>query len=102
MANKKYPEHCKCGQGNYGTCKNCSRIKMGIMLKNGWQFLKESSSSGKLSNPYWYNYYKENNSTNNFIIKGMVRRFNELNTYNNAAKKLIFYDNGTEIHSINL
>lgn len=67
---------CLCGHKNKnGTCPNCSRIKMTILLKNGCDFLRNSNSQGKPVNPVWYSYLKHNRLSTDSIILGMLRRF---------------------------
>lgn len=83
---------CNC---NLIKCPNCSVIKMVIMLKNKQQHLKYIGSNGKLNNPVWYNFIKYNNKKNDFIIKGMTRRF-LVSEYAAVTNKIIFYDNKTK------
>ncbi len=76
---------CKCGNGGNGTCKNCSKIRMAIMLKNGYK--------NKGLAKTWYSFYKKNNQPEQKIINGMIDRFKNRPEYTNAVNKLVFYDN---------
>ncbi len=81
---------CNCGAGNKITCPKCSKIKMVILLKNGYEKLKNNGY-----NPVWYSHLSKNNKPDNVLINAMYRRF--LNSvYNNKVNCLIFYDNQTK------
>ncbi|MBE7649251.1 hypothetical protein [Tenacibaculum finnmarkense] len=83
---------CTCGSEQSSTCRNCSAIKMVIMLKNNQNHLKKLGPNGKLISPVWYSYVKSNGKTIDQLIAIMKRRF--LNSkYYSATNKVIFYDN---------
>lgn len=83
---------CTCGLQNKLTCKNCSTVKMVILLKNGHNDLKNRQLNGKLVNPVWYNHLSKNNKAVNSIVTAMSRRF--LNSiYADCTNKIIFYSN---------
>lgn len=92
QSNKK----CKCGESNNGKCRNCSKIRMAIMLKNG------SKNKGLATT--WYSFYRRNNQTEETIINGMIKRFKQRPEYTNNVNKLIFYDNinNVQIQSLKL
>jgi len=93
----KYQLKCDCSLRNTnGTCPAHSRVKMGIMLEHGADTFKKTGTNGKLANPYWYNYMKNNNQGEENIIRGMVRRF-EGDILMKFTNKLEFYDNETKV-----
>lgn len=48
MASKTAKIHCNCGQGTgYGTCKNCSRIKIVVLTKGNYPNLTRYSFYSK-------------------------------------------------------
>lgn len=85
---------CTCGAGQKIYCKNCSKIQMAILLKNGNDHLKYQNNRGRLCNPVWYSLLKFNPLGERQIIEGMMRRF-----YNtpmvSCANVIEFYDNST-------
>ncbi|CAL2104609.1 hypothetical protein [Tenacibaculum sp. 190130A14a] len=85
---------CQCGQNNKITCPNCSEVKMVILLKNGFNYLKYPSKSGRLVNPVWYNHISKNRKNINALIEGMQRRFLH-SEYAGKANKINFYSNTT-------
>jgi hypothetical protein len=90
MATTAIQTKCVCGLKSRGTCKNCSRIKMTFLLKNGWDFLKNSNGS----NPVRYNYYSKNGETAQQIVEGMMRRFLDDVLITQASRIVQFYENG--------
>lgn len=100
MVVNKYKVHCTCTpKSTYGFCSSCSRIKMVILLKNGWEIFKITIPGGRKVNPAWYNYYSKNNNPVASIIAGMIRRVTESkHGYSQAAQQLNFYENGNLIH----
>lgn len=90
------PNKCHCGHKNKnGSCRNCSRIKMAIMLPHSASQFKKKSANGQPVNPVWYNYLKNNRAGEMKIINGMLRRFKE-NHLSTLCTKVIFYDNQTK------
>ncbi len=81
---------CNCGKGNKITCSKCSKLKMVILLKNGFEHLKTNGF-----NPVWYNHLSKNNKPDTTLINAMFRRFCE-SIYFNKTNCLIFYDNQTK------
>jgi hypothetical protein len=85
---------CNCGQKNSnGSCRNCSKIKMIPLLKD--DEYKINHHSGKLINPVFYSFLKQNAKANKIIISGMLTRFQKLPIYNHS-RFLDFYDNQTK------
>ena len=76
--------------------KNKSKIKMVILLKNGNENLKETTTTGKLVNPVWYSIISKDKKPEEHIIKKMLVRFFK-SKYAQQAQMLIFYDNKTKI-----
>lgn len=93
----KATNKCTCGAGQKLYCVKCSRIKMAIMLKNGNDYLKFQSSTGKLNNPVWYSHLSKNSNNNQAVIVAMIRRFveNQTKIPPTAVNCLIFYTNGS-------
>ena len=90
------PIHCGCNQKNSnGTCPNCSRMRMAILLKNGCDHFKSQQPSGQLVSPIWYNHYRKNRESDEQIIKAMVRRFQKSVMFQ-FTNVLQFYDNGSK------
>lgn len=90
---------CTCGKQEKITCPNCSVLKMVIMLKNKQHHLKYIGSTGKRSNPVWYNHLSKNRKSINELMDGMVRRFTESEAaikYQGVTNKLMFFDNITK------
>lgn len=85
---------CKCGSSNKIYCKNCSKIVMCILLKNGNDELKYTNNRGQLSNPVWYSPLKHNRKPERDIIEGMLRRFYE-SPLVSATTVVQFYTNKT-------
>lgn len=85
--NQQNKKKCKCGSGGNGKCRNCSKIRMAIMLKNGFK--------NKGLTTTWFSFYKKNNQHEETIISGMIARFIKQTEYANAVNKLLFYDNLT-------
>ncbi|RRO19668.1 hypothetical protein [Flavobacteriaceae bacterium 14752] len=86
---------CICGEKNSnGSCKNCSKIKMIPLLKND-EFKINHSGTGKLINPVFYSYLKQNHKSNEVIITGMLNRFQKQPIYK-ASRYIDFYDNQTK------
>lgn len=83
---------CRCGQKQTkGICKNCSRVKMVILLKHGFSVYKENGH-----NPVRYNYVKTNRHTTERIIMDMIRRLVvEQRIMQQAISVIHFYDNHT-------
>lgn len=88
-----YTIHCICSLNSRGVCRNCSRIKMVVLLKNGWDQFKISTPTGKKVNPVYYNFYKHNRKPPEEIIKKMVERFLKNGAEKIATRKLHFYEN---------
>lgn len=83
QSNKK----CNCGSGGNGKCRNCSKIRMAIMLKNGFK--------NKGFTTTWFSYLRKNNQHSDTIIAGMIKRFLKQPEYANAVNVLLFYDNSS-------
>lgn len=80
---------CRCGQeSTKGICKNCSRIRMVVLIKNGFSMYKENNN-----NPVRYNFVKTNRQPNERIIVDMVRRLMDQNISEIAIHSIQFYDN---------
>lgn len=81
---------CRCGQKQTkGICKNCSGVKMVVLLKHGWDVYKEN---GK--NPVRYNYVKTNRQPIEKIMEDMLRRLIiNKNIMQQAIGCIHFYDN---------
>ena len=87
-------KRCTCGAGQKIYCKNCSKIQMTILLKNGNDHLKHQNNRGHLCCPVWYSLLKFNKKTEKEIIEGMLRRF--FNTPLVSCTNVVeFYSNGT-------
>ena len=80
-SNKK----CKCGAGGNGKCRVCSKIRMAIMLKNGYKNLGLATT--------WYSFYRKNNQHEETIISDMFKRFQQRPEYANAVNALLFFNN---------
>lgn len=98
MANKNVTR-CKCGANSNVACKNCSVIKMVILIDNQYGEYRSIGKDGKRYNDVWYSILKQNNRPINKIIEGMIRRFNNsekakytymLQFYDNRINKLIY------------
>lgn len=87
-------KRCVCGGGQKIYCRNCSKIQMAILLKNGNDHLKYQNNRGHLSNPVWYSPLKENKKADNIIIQGMLRRFYTTPLIS-CANVIKFYRNGS-------
>jgi hypothetical protein len=93
---------CDCTDKQGFSCKNCSRVRMVILLLPDHQNLKYSAADGSKINPAWYSPVKQNKWTNDYIVNGMIKRFmsNKLAPF---TRKLQFYDqfSGNLIHESN-
>lgn len=86
---------CNCGNGYKLTCSNCSKVKMVILLKNKFKYLKISGAKGeKKVNPVWYSHLSKNNKSENTLINAMYRRFQK-SEYADKANVVDFYSNTT-------
>lgn len=95
MTEMKPIKRCRCGLANSSTCKNCSKVRMMLMLKNGNDELKfKSPSSDKLFNPVWYSYLKFNRYDEERIAAKMVERVQMNSKYAGKIQQLQFYRNG--------
>lgn len=81
---------CRCGQKQTkGICRNCSRVKMVVLLKHGYSVYKENGN-----NPVRYNFVKTNRQPTERIITDMVRRLiTQQNMLAEAIGVIQFYDN---------
>lgn len=85
---------CNCGEARKIYCRNCSKIQMAILLKNGNDHLKYQNTRGHLCNPVWYSPLKHNKKGERQIIEGMLRRF--FNTPLVSCTNVVeFYSNNT-------
>lgn len=86
----QYPT--KCTHENGKICKECSRIKMVFLLKNGCDDLKDTMPNGKKVNPVRYSYVSKNRKPTEAIVSGMLKRFqgDVLMKFTNVIH---FYDN---------
>lgn len=91
----KSTKKCNCGANSKIFCKNCSKIKMVILLKSGNNHLKLKGSNGRNYNPSWYSHLSKNNKPTTAITSGMLRRFHKSN-YANCTNKVQFYNNITK------
>jgi len=72
-------------------CPICSRVKMVILLMPGNDHLKSPGPNGDLVNPVWHSPVKQNNWTDDFIVKGMSKRF--MNDHKASSTRMLqFYD----------
>lgn len=95
MNEPKALKKCRCGLANSSTCKNCSKVRMTVMLKNGNDELKfKSGNSDKLFNPVWYSYLKYNRYDENRIADKMAERIKLNPKYAGKVQQLRFYRNG--------
>lgn len=100
----KEQKKCTCGLGNKKYCRNCSKVRMVILLKNGHEELKVLSTNGNEYNPVWYSYLKYNRYDVYRIAKKMEENLRK-SRYAAAANVLQFYINGNRhhyFHKINL
>lgn len=87
-----HKKKCMCGNKNkLGSCKNCSRVKMVIALKNGADDFKLTMPNGKKVNPVKYSFIKNNNQPQETICIGMHRRFMKKDVLRHVAQTLLFY-----------
>ena len=94
MTENKARKKCSCGLANSSTCKNCSKVRMIILLKNGNDNLKfDSPSSNKKFNPVWYSYLKYNRYDENRIADKMAERVRISLKYAGKVQQLQFYRN---------
>lgn len=85
---------CNCGNKLPVTCPKCSVLKMVIMLKNGFEHLKVSSTgTTNTFNPAWYSPIKYNHQSMTLIKNKMIEAFRKQSKYTNAANCLLFYTN---------
>ena len=83
---------CRCGQKNTkGICKNCSRVRMVVLIKHGFSMYKEHNN-----NPVRYNFVKTNRHPTERIITDMVRRLMNGGISEIAIHSIQFYDNLTK------
>lgn len=94
---------CQCAPQQKIMCKNCSRLKMVILLKTGNQHLKVSNGTKNI-NPVWYSHISKNRKPLDVIAKAMVRRLKDTAAYTNAVNLVIFYtlEDGQEYTRIKL
>ncbi len=86
---------CTCGRSEKIFCPNCSKLRMSILLKNGYDDLKYKRRTGELSNPVWYSHLKYNRQDNiDKIAQKMEERLRKNPQYAAAAQVLLFYVNG--------
>ncbi|MEP0266600.1 hypothetical protein [Dokdonia sp.] len=89
---RKSSKKCTCGLGNSISCRNCSKIKMVICLKNGYQEFKVHRN-GTYYNPVWYSRLKYNRYNDKIIMEKM-----EYSLRNHklciATQVLMFYKDG--------
>ena len=88
-------KRCRCGAGEKIYCKNCSKIQMAILLKNGNDHLKYQNNRGHFCNPIWYSPLKQNSKPDKVIIEGMLRRF-FVTPLASATNVIEFYYNGND------
>lgn len=81
---------CNCALGNKIFCKNCSKVKMVILLKNGYDCFKIETPSGFLANPAWYSVLKYNNRSVYQIAEKMEAAFRKYKLVS-ATNVLQFY-----------
>lgn len=80
---------CRCGQKDTkGICRNCSRVRMVVLIKHGFSMYKEHNN-----NPVRYNYVKTNRQPTERIITDMVRRLMDEKISQIAIHSIRFYDN---------
>lgn len=80
-----------CTHGKTSICSSCSKIKMVVLLKNGYDHLKHKKANGTLANPVHYSYLQYNKRNNNIIVEGMERRL--LPRFEGSYNKVHFYNN---------
>ena len=85
---------CDCTNKQGFTCPKCSRVKMVILLMPDKQNLKAQGPNDKKVNPVWYSPVKQNKWTDDFIAKGMLKRFMS-NHLSKHTRMLQFYDQVT-------
>lgn len=86
---------CKCGKGGKMYCRNCSKVRMVILLKNGYDEMKITASNGNEYNPVWYSFLKYNRYDIYRIAEKMEQNFNK-SRYKEATNVLQFYINGNQ------
>lgn len=74
---------CQCGQKTGAFCTSCSKIRMGVMLKNGFK--------NKGIRITFYSFLNDNNKTDEQIFEIMRRRIISKPEYTNAVNKYIFF-----------
>ena len=83
----------KCTHG-HKVCPHCSAFKMVFLLKNGFDYLKETAPGGKKVNPVRYNYVSKNRKGIEYNVTGMLRRF-ENDVIYKFANVIQFYETAT-------
>ena len=79
MSEMKALKKCRCGLGKSSTCRNCSKVRMVPMLKNGNNHLKypvdvnNKNPDKRYRNPVWYSYLKFNRLLKSPKYKGAVQ-----------------------------
>lgn len=86
----KESKKCSCGQSNKLYCKNCSKLRMTILLKNGNEHLKSSNGS----NPVWYSFLKYNRYDLYDIAEKMEANIRKHPEYSSSTNVLLFFING--------
>lgn len=97
MPNKQFDEKCKCGSKNGMACKNCSRVKLSIMLP--WKY---KNQHGIKYSPVFYSRVAHNNSPIKYLIDRSIEEAMKIEKYReylDNSNLIIVYDNlsGNEI-----
>ena len=90
----KQSNKCTCGLGNKMYCKNCSKVRVVILLKNGHDQLKVRRGNGEEFNPVWYSFLKYNRYDVYRIAEKIEENVRKHPQYSTAANVLQFYING--------
>ena len=100
MSEMKALKKCRCGLGKSSTCRNCSKVRMVPMLKNGNNHLKypvdvnNKNPDKRYRNPVWYSYLKFNRYDETRIAEKMLERLLKSPKYKGAVQLVYFYKNG--------
>lgn len=89
----KNSKNCTCGRSQKVYCPQCSKVRMVILLKNGFDHHKKKVGNREY-NPVWYSFLKYNPKDVHAIAKKMEENLRKHPEYSQAANVLQFYING--------
>lgn len=93
METNRSSKKCVCGRRNSEYCPKCSDVKAAILLKNGCDHLKIRMRNGKLINPVWYSYLKQNGKPLKKQVDDMFERIRKHHDFSTTANEIHFYNN---------